>query len=601
MKPWGKFGLILSGAAVVLMAAPALVVYIGAPGFSLGDWIPKLFFIVCGAVFALGILISAAFSHRLYLRFFLDFFSMKTTKKGLGAGWSLALLLILLSAFGYLASRFDRPFDLTEEKINSLSGQTKEILDVLEKDLVIRVFYNGGSLSEAGQASKRKLKALLSLYKRQSRRAKAAFIDTRKNNVLAGQYLSSLPDREQKEIFVFADYDGRRVRAEEPPFKPNPFMRAAAAADFGEEEITSAIIKARKRGEKEILFLVGHGERDLKTEAPGALKLFNQYLRDSGFALREWSFIQDGAPEAPPALVMIAGPRRPFLPGETDWLKGYLAAGGRMFLALDPGEKHGLKGFLADHGVIFKDQFIITPPDVVAIVSGVAGDSSLTAASSFDKFHPITKRFGAGDHALFARASPLERDPEAPENLRASLLARGLPASLSVPSLREIPKKVQRKDLESFVTALEIHRSRGAGSDGGDKEKDGKEAGGKIAAPAEKEHGHEGHEHKESHGKSPPAAEGKDSSGGFRLAVFGDSDFLTNRLLNFGINRDLALNTVAHLLDEEELITIRPKRLKGTKISLARRQKRGLKLLFGFLPALFLSAAAVLWILRRKA
>jgi ABC-type uncharacterized transport system involved in gliding motility auxiliary subunit len=41
--------------------------------------------------------------------------------------------------------------------------------------------------------------------------------------------------------------------------------------------------------------------------------------------------------------------------------------------------------------------------------------------------------------------------------------------------------------------------------------------------------------------------------------VFGDSDFASNNYLNLSGNRDLFLNTVSWLAEEENLIAIRPK------------------------------------------
>jgi ABC-type uncharacterized transport system involved in gliding motility auxiliary subunit len=43
------------------------------------------------------------------------------------------------------------------------------------------------------------------------------------------------------------------------------------------------------------------------------------------------------------------------------------------------------------------------------------------------------------------------------------------------------------------------------------------------------------------------------------LVVFGDSDFASNNYLNLSGNRDLFLNTVSWLAEEENLIAIRPK------------------------------------------
>ena len=44
-----------------------------------------------------------------------------------------------------------------------------------------------------------------------------------------------------------------------------------------------------------------------------------------------------------------------------------------------------------------------------------------------------------------------------------------------------------------------------------------------------------------------------------RLVVFGDSDFLSNGYFNAPGNGDLALNVVAWLAEQEDLVSIRPK------------------------------------------
>ncbi len=58
-----------------------------------------------------------------------------------------------------------------------------------------------------------------------------------------------------------------------------------------------------------------------------------------------------------------------------------------------------------------------------------------------------------------------------------------------------------------------------------------------------------------------PASEGKS----FAAVVFGDSDFISNRGMLAGINRDLALNAFAQLTNQADLISIRPKLPKGNR------------------------------------
>jgi ABC-type uncharacterized transport system involved in gliding motility auxiliary subunit len=59
-----------------------------------------------------------------------------------------------------------------------------------------------------------------------------------------------------------------------------------------------------------------------------------------------------------------------------------------------------------------------------------------------------------------------------------------------------------------------------------------------------------------------------------RLVVFGDSDFVTNTYISFSGNRDLFLNCINWLAEEEELISIRPRGEEHRPIHLTQRGSR---------------------------
>ena len=85
-----------------------------------------------------------------------------------------------------------------------------------------------------------------------------------------------------------------------------------------------------------------------------------------------------------------------------------------------------------------------------------------------------------------------------------------------------------------------------------------------------------------------------------RLAVFGDSDFVTNGFLGIPGNRDLFLNTVNWLAQQENLISIRPKDPEDRRVSLTADQA---KLIFWLsiviIPGLILAAGVQTWWRRR--
>src|SRR5262249_17831796 len=59
-----------------------------------------------------------------------------------------------------------------------------------------------------------------------------------------------------------------------------------------------------------------------------------------------------------------------------------------------------------------------------------------------------------------------------------------------------------------------------------------------------------------------------------RLVVFGDSDFVTNGYLGIPGNRDLFLNSVNWLAQQENLISIRPKDPEDRRVSLTADQAK---------------------------
>ncbi|MEO0337343.1 MAG: hypothetical protein AAF202_13185, partial [Pseudomonadota bacterium] len=85
----------------------------------------------------------------------------------------------------------------------------------------------------------------------------------------------------------------------------------------------------------------------------------------------------------------------------------------------------------------------------------------------------------------------------------------------------------------------------------------------------------------------------------FAAVVFGDSDFLTNQGIIHGLNRDLALNSFLFLADEKDIISIRPRQMKGTKIELTTSAQRGVILGGLALPLSMFVLSSVIWFRRR--
>jgi ABC-type uncharacterized transport system involved in gliding motility auxiliary subunit len=94
-----------------------------------------------------------------------------------------------------------------------------------------------------------------------------------------------------------------------------------------------------------------------------------------------------------------------------------------------------------------------------------------------------------------------------------------------------------------------------------------------------------------------PADEPKPES---RLVVVGDSDFATNSDLGIGGNRDLFLNIVNWLAQQENLISVRPRDPQERRITLSGGQDRFIFwLTVLIIPGLILLGGVQTWWRRR--
>jgi len=85
-----------------------------------------------------------------------------------------------------------------------------------------------------------------------------------------------------------------------------------------------------------------------------------------------------------------------------------------------------------------------------------------------------------------------------------------------------------------------------------------------------------------------------------RMVVFGDSDFLSDKYINFSGNKDFILNSIAWLGEENVLISIREKKEESQPLSLSAKQGR--ILFYGsvvIIPFLILFSGGYIY-LRRK-
>lgn len=462
------------------------------------------------------------------LRFFKEFFTLKTTKEGMSMGALIALMLVLLAAVNYLGVKKYKTFDFTAGKVNTLSEQSITILKNLKSDLNIIYFYQEGS--QGVEQNKRSFIDLVKKYQDQSDRVKLQFVEVNKEPKLAAEYAV-----DKGSGLVYVTYEGRKNKIEK----------------IDEQELTGAIVKAMREKDKNIYHIIGHGERIFDdSQELAAVSLFRKMLEGNRYTVKPLNLVQSPQVPADADVVVVAGPTQNFLASEVTALENYLKAGGHLFVALEVGKEVGLESLLKKIGFKINNQYIA---QVVQTQMGLAVNPQVTPVNEFSVTNAITKPFGRAEFVVMRLPAILERVTPPPAGITIDDFVR---TGTQVAAFTDLEFKSGGTPGPFTVASL------ATGSFG--KESDQ----GKV----------------------------------FKATVFTDVDFLSNQFLYKNLNRDLALNSISYLAGEETLISITPKEVGVTQMTITDTQ--WMVFVLGFLipvPLLLIIASGVIWYRRRYA
>ncbi|HWK12622.1 MAG TPA: Gldg family protein [Vicinamibacterales bacterium] len=378
-------------------------------------------------------------------------------------------------------------------------------------------------------------------YRYASKQVDVEYLDPEKKPALAQQYgITALGT-------VVFEYHGRNEKA----------------TSDGEQELTNALIKVIQGRQPKVYFTTGHGEKDTTSADRSGYNAISSALTSDNFVVDKIVLAQQNAVPADADVLVVAGPQTDFLPAELDMLKKYLAGGGKVFIMLDPVIKTGqpqptgLQGLLHDWGITADD-------DVVLDVSGmgrlIGADESIPVAASYPS-HPITQNFQLLTAYPLARSmTPVDGGVNGHTAQRIVETSRSSWGETNLKGLAGGQPAKQDPDDKPGPVSLAAA----------------------VSAPAPAE--------VEKDGKKPET----------RLAAFGDSEFASNAFLGVQGNRDLFLNTVNWLAQQENLISIRARDAEDRRITLtADQETRIFYLTVLIVPGLILLAGVQTWWRRR--
>ena len=439
-----------------------------------------------------------------------NFMQSRQAKYGAYMGVYIIVILAVLVAINFLANRYDKSWDSTANKQYSLSDQTDKVVKNLKNDVTIYYFADQNDFQRGHD--------LLDRYSNLSPKIAVKYLDPvrKKAEAAAAGY--------RRDVTTLIASNGKNEEA-----KSNT-----------EEEVTGAIIRSQKTGERTVCYVTGAGEHSLDDEQASGFGLQKQLLERDNYKSKS-IHLKPAAPAAggqiaigqTPAAgpidvpkeclaVVVGGPQTDYPKPVVDALQKYVEGGGHALFMLDQtlrlgreeaaSENKELTDLLAGWGATVEK-------DLVLDLSGIGG--------MFGAGPEIPVILAYESHAI---TRPLTRVPT----------AFPVPRSIDVKSGG---KATVEKLFGTTEDSIAVDKITGGAID----PKQGKKGPFTLAAAGTI--------------SGTPAG---------RFVVVGTSGWAENRAIgsrSLG-NRDLFMNTINWLTADEDLISIRPKQSEDRPLSM---------------------------------
>ena len=262
-----------------------------------------------------------------------------------------------------LAYQNQKTWDLTEDKSNTLSPETIEILGSLPQPVIARAYYTTRYPSDETR------KLLDRFVQNSNQKFSYEFIDPELNPI------SAQTDGVER--------DGTIILFMSEQKEPVTFA--------SEQELDAALLRLMNPETRVVYFLTGHGEHSIDQTSETSLTQAANSLRKKNYTVNPLNLQGVGNVPEDAKVVVVAGPQVPLAESEVQALQAWLDNGGSLIVMYEP---HPLTRFgdtpdpLADlltkWGITLNNDFVIDPN--VNPASFAISDSAAYAR------HPITER-----------------------------------------------------------------------------------------------------------------------------------------------------------------------------------------------------------------
>lgn len=319
---------------------------------------------------------------------------------------------------------------------------------------------------------------------------------------------------------------------------------------YVEQDFTNLLVRLSRSNERPVMFLDGHGERNLIGKKNNDIGEFGVQLEKKGFKLAnpDLTIAQDVPRNG--SMLVIASPQIDLNDIEVKKIKTYLESGGNLLWLLDDDNLHGLQPIAEYLGLQLVPGMVI---DLSA--KQYNADVKMAIASQYGE-HPINKNFML--RTFFPEARMVDAQDSYEWGWKVSRLIDVAPNGWLETGKIDGKVSFDKSDIKGPIN---------------------------IAVALERVYGKKGQ----------------------RVVVVGNGNFLSNTFIGNGGNLDLGINMVNWLAGDDNLITIQPKPLRDVNVIIPSggwSKFVVLTIFFGFflgLPLILMIVGIVIWWKRRKA
>lgn len=374
LRRYAWIGLAVSGAAVVF----AIVYYFLFRKFDLSIQIGLGLVIIGLAVFAL-------FDPQKLQ----EIITGREMKYGSNMAVFLIAILGILVVINFVANKYDQKWDLTEDKTNTLSPETINILNSLPSKVEVLGFFSVNSSTDTA-------KTLLDNLKQKSQgKLDYRFIDPDNDPVTTQNYGITTDGT------LVLEMDGHQQTVKL----------------VSEVEIATALIKLTNPTSSVVYFLTGHGEHDPTQASDDGFSVAAAALEKKNYTIKTLNLLSDPTIPEDADVIVIAGPTKPVSNEEVALLKKYNDNGKSLVVMEDSPVTNDFGDSIDPLAEYLQTDWGITLGNTFVLDLG--SNSLAQAIASQYGNHPIVNRL-AGIVTIFPSARSVTISDPAPENITLS-------------------------------------------------------------------------------------------------------------------------------------------------------------------------------------